>query len=108
MNPLLLAELFWQDHQAPVEILLVLLASGVFVKWVVADFRHSRVSAITLLLVVLSLLGPIWAAMYVVSPGVQSSLDQSRHHRELIQPVLRCCSPQAQTKSDTRQNSNPL
>jgi uncharacterized membrane protein YqjE len=88
MNPVLLlsyAELFWQDYQTPVEILTVLVTSGVFVKWAVDDFRHSRVSAITWILAVLSLLGPIWAAMYVTSPDIQARFDNYRRHRELIQ-----------------------
>lgn len=81
MNPLLLAERFSQDYRIPVEVLMLLVISGIFVKWVVDDFRRSRVSAITWLLAVSSLLGPIWAAMYVTSPAVQ---DQLRHHRVII------------------------
>ncbi len=84
MNPVMLllyAEAFWQDYQTPVELLMVLAVSGVLVKWVVDDFRHSRLSAITWLLVVLSLLGPIWVASYVASSG---GLAQLRHHRDLI------------------------
>jgi uncharacterized membrane protein YqjE len=84
MMPLLYAEAFWQDYQTPLELLMVLVVSGVLVKWVVDDFRHSRLSAITWLLAVLSLLGPIWVATYVASPAAQASLDQLRHHRVLI------------------------
>ena len=87
MNPVMLllyAEAFWQDYHTPLELVVVLLISGVLAKWVFDDFRHSRVSAITWLLAVLSLLGPTWAAMYVTSPAVQTSLEQLRHHRELI------------------------
>jgi hypothetical protein len=88
MNPLLLlsyAELFWQDYHTPVEILIVLLTSGgVFVKWVVDDFRRSRVSAITWLFAVSSLLGTIWVATYLTSPAAQVSLDQWRHHRDAL------------------------
>ena len=53
MMPLLYAEAFWQDYQTPIELLMVLVVSGVLVKWVVDDFRHSRLSAITWLLAVL-------------------------------------------------------
>jgi hypothetical protein len=87
MNPMMLllyAEAFWQDYQTPVELLMVLVISGVLVKWVVDDFRHSRLSAITWLLAVLSLLGPIWVATYVTSPTVQARFDQFRRHRDLI------------------------
>ena len=81
MMPLLYAEAFWQDYQTPLELLMVLVISGVLVKWVVDDFRHSRLSGITWLLALLSLLGPIWVATYVAS---LASLDQLRHHRDLI------------------------
>jgi hypothetical protein len=60
---------------------MLLVISGIFVKWVVDDFRRSRVSAVTWFLAALSLLGPLWAAMYVISPAAQASLDQLRHHR---------------------------
>ena len=84
MNPVMLllyAESFWQDYHTPLGLVMVLVFSGVLVKWVVDDFKHSRVSATTWFLAVLSLLGPIWAAMYVTSPTVQASLDQLRNHR---------------------------
>lgn len=84
MNPVMLllyAEAFWQDYHTPLELVMVLAISGVLVKWVFDDFRHSRVSATTWFLAVLSLLGPIWVAIYVTSPDVQASLDQLRHHR---------------------------
>ena len=87
MNPVLLllyAEAFWQEFHAPMEIVMLLVGSGVFMKWVVDDFRYLRVSAITWILAVSSLLGPIWAVMYVSSPAVQARIDQLRHHRELI------------------------
>ena len=84
MMPLLYAQAFWQDYQTPLELLIVLVVSRVLVKWVVDDFRRSRLSPVTWLLAVLSLLGPIWVATYVASPTVQARLDQFRHHRELI------------------------
>jgi len=98
MNPVLLllyAEAFWQEFHVPMEIVMLLVGSAIFMKWAVDDFRYSRVSAITWLLAVSSLLGPIWAAMYVTSPAVQARIDQMRQHRELIQPVLRGHSPPA-------------
>src|SRR5882757_6277909 len=88
MNPVLLllyAESFWQGYHTPLELVMVLVFSGVLVKWVVDDFKHSRVSATTWFLAVLSLLGPIWAAMYVTSPAIQARFDNYRRHRELIQ-----------------------
>jgi hypothetical protein len=102
MNPMLLllyAEAFWQEYHAPVEIVMLLVGSGVFMKWVVDDFRYSRVSAITWILAVSSLLGPVWAAMYVTSPAVQARIDQSRHHRKLI--LLGSSPHRDETKSRT-------
>jgi hypothetical protein len=87
MNPellLLYAESFWQDYHTSTGIVMVLIVSGIFAKWAVDDFRGSRVSAITWLLAVVSLVGPVWAAMYVTSPAVQARIDQLRHHRQLI------------------------
>ena len=89
MNPLLLA-------------LMVLVTSGVFVKWVVDDFRRSRVSATTWLLVALSLLGPIWTAMYVTSPAVQARLFEFRRHRDLIPLTL---TPTAHLRSERNLDS---
>ncbi len=86
MNPVLLLsylEWFWQDYHTPLEIVMILVAWGVLVKCVVEDFRYSRVSAIPWLLAVVSLLVPIWAAMYVTSPAGQAGLDQLRQHRVL-------------------------
>jgi hypothetical protein len=71
MNPM-----FWQHLPTSVEVVMLLVASGVFVKWVVDDFRHSRVSAITWLFVVSSVLGFILAA--------NSALQLSRQRRDLI------------------------
>src|SRR5713101_6528724 len=93
--PLLYVEAFWQEYHAPVEIVMLLVGSGLFMKWAVDDFRYSRVSAITWLLAVTSPLVPIWAAMYVPSPTVQARIDQLRHHRELIQLGLWGHSPPA-------------
>ena len=87
MNPVLLllyAEAFWQEFHVPMEIVMLIVGSGVFIKWVLDDFRYSRVSAMTWLLAVSALLGPIWAVMYVSSPAIQARIDQFRHHRELI------------------------
>ncbi len=53
--PLLYVEAFWQEYHAPVEIVMLLVGSGLFMKWAVDNFRYSRASAITWLLAVTSL-----------------------------------------------------
>ncbi|MGA9721220.1 MAG: hypothetical protein WBQ86_02090 [Candidatus Binatus sp.] len=72
---------FWQHLPTSVEVVMLLVASGVFVKWVVDDFRHSRVSAITWLLFVSSVFGFILAAK-------QLSIE-FRQRRDLIQLQVR-------------------
>jgi F0F1-type ATP synthase assembly protein I len=57
---------------------MLLVACGVFVKWVVDDFRGSRVSPITWLLVVSSVLGFVLGA----NSALQLSIEL-RQHRDL-------------------------
>ena len=60
---------FWTQLPTPGKVVVLFLVSGVFVKWVVDDFRHSQVSARTWILAVASVLGFVLAAAVVLKPS---------------------------------------